>query len=426
MRISKIYAREILDSRSNPTIEVEVETPSGITARAAVPSGASTGKHEAVELRDKDSTRYGGKGVLSAIKSVECVIAPELMGMSVFDQRAIDRAMIALDGTECKSNLGANAMLGTSLAVAKLAAKLLRMPLYRYLGGVNTCVMPVPMMNVINGGSHSDSPIAFQEFMIRPVGAGSFSRALRMGAEVFHALQSVLHKRGLGTAVGDEGGFAPMLNSAEEAIELIMAAILAAGYKAGEDITIGLDCASSEFYSDGVYDYSKFEGAHGKQRSSDEQVAYLEGLVTKYPIDSIEDGMAENDWDGWRKLTECIGERCQLVGDDLFVTNVEFLEKGIKEACGNAILVKLNQIGTLSETLDAIDMAHRNGYKSIISHRSGETEDTTIADIAVAVGSGQIKTGSLSRSERMAKYNQLLRIEEEIGKFAVYGYRSIK
>jgi enolase len=298
--------------------------------------------------------------------------------------------------------------------------------LYRYIGGVNTYIMPVPMMNIINGGSHSDAPIAFQEFMIRPVGAGSFSRALRMGAEVFHALRSVLHKRDLNTAVGDEGGFAPMLNSAEEAIELIIEAISAAGYKPGEDVTIGLDCASSEFYVDGIYDYSKFEGEHGKRRSSDEQVAYLEGLVTKYPIDSIEDGMAENDWDGWRKLTACIGGSCQLVGDDLFVTNVEFLERGIKEKCGNAVLVKLNQIGTLSETLDTIDMAHRNGYKTIISHRSGETEDTTIADIAVAVNSGQIKTGSLSRSERMAKYNQLLRIEEAIGKFAVYGCRNVR
>ena len=426
MRIENIIAREILDSRGFPTIEVDVMLESGVTGRASVPSGASTGENEALELRDGDAARYGGRGTMKAVENVNSIIAPALVGLSAFEQRRIDFRMIELDGTKTKSKLGANAILGVSLAVAKAAAVYLNIPLYRYIGGVNTYIMPVPMMNIINGGSHSDAPIAFQEFMIRPVGAGSFSRALRMGAEVFHALRSVLHKRGLNTAVGDEGGFAPMLNSAEEAIELIIEAISAAGYKPGEDVTIGLDCASSEFYVDGIYDYSKFEGEHGKQRSSDEQVAYLEGLVTKYPIDSIEDGMAENDWDGWRKLTACIGESCQLVGDDLFVTNVEFLERGIKDECGNAVLVKLNQIGTLSETLDTIDMAHRNGYKAIISHRSGETEDTTIADIAVAVNSGQIKTGSLSRSERMAKYNQLLRIEEAIGKFAVYGCRSLR
>ena len=426
MRIENIIAREILDSRGNPTVEVDVLLESGVTGRAPVPSGASTGENEALELRDGDNSRYCGKGTLQAVQNVNTIIGPALVGLSALEQRRIDRRMIELDGTKTKSRLGANAILGVSLAVAKAAAAYLNIPLYRYLGGVNTYVMPVPMMNIINGGSHSDAPIAFQEFMIRPVGAPSFGRALRMGAEVFHALQSVLHKRGLSTAVGDEGGFAPMLKSAEEALDLILAAIDAAGYKAGEDVTIALDCAASEFYHDGIYDYSKFEGEHGKQRSSDEQVAYLEGLVTKYPIDSIEDGMAENDWEGWRKLTECIGERCQLVGDDLFVTNVEFLEQGINQGCGNAVLVKVNQIGTLSQTLDTIEMAHRHGYTTITSHRSGETEDATIADIAVATNSGQIKTGSLSRSDRMAKYNQLLRIEEQLGKLAVYGYRRVK
>ena len=425
MRIEKIVAREILDSRGNPTVEVDVTLESGITGRASVPSGASTGENEALELRDGDKSRYGGKGTLQAVQNVNTIIGPALVGFSVLEQRRIDHRMIALDGTKTKANLGANAILGVSLAVAKAAAAYLNIPLYRYIGGVNTYIMPVPMMNIINGGSHSDAPIAFQEFMIRPVGAGTFSRALRMGAEVFHALKSVLNKRGLSTAVGDEGGFAPVLDSAEEALELILTAIAAAGYEPGKDITIALDCAASEFYKDGVYDYSKFEGYQGKKRSSDEQVAYLEGLVTKYPIDSIEDGMAENDWDGWRKLTECIGERCQLVGDDLFVTNVEFLERGIREKCANAILIKVNQIGTLSETLDAIDMAHRHGYVTVTSHRSGETEDATIADIAVATNSGQIKTGSLSRSDRMAKYNQLLRIEEELGKQAVYGWQRI-
>ena len=425
MRIEKIVAREILDSRGNPTVEVDVTLESGITGRASVPSGASTGENEALELRDGDKSRYGGKGTLQAVQNVNTIIGPALVGFSVLEQRRIDHRMIALDGTKTKANLGANAILGVSLAVAKAAAAYLNIPLYRYIGGVNTYIMPVPMMNIINGGSHSDAPIAFQEFMIRPVGAGTFNRALRMGAEVFHALKSVLNKRGLSTAVGDEGGFAPVLDSAEEALELILTAIAAAGYEPGKDITIALDCAASEFYKDGVYDYSKVEGHQGKKRSSDEQVAYLEGLVTKYPIDSIEDGMAENDWDGWRKLTECIGERCQLVGDDLFVTNVEFLERGIREKCANAILIKVNQIGTLSETLDAIDMAHRHGYVTVTSHRSGETEDATIADIAVATNSGQIKTGSLSRSDRMAKYNQLLRIEEELGKQAVYGWQRI-
>ncbi len=425
MRIEKIIAREILDSRGNPTVEVDVVLESGVTGRASVPSGASTGENEALELRDGDKSRYCGKGTLQAVQNVNNIIGPALVGFSSLEQRRIDHRMIELDGTKSKSNLGANAILGVSLAVAKAAAAYLNTPLYRYIGGVNTYIMPVPMMNIINGGSHSDSPIAFQEFMIRPIGATTFSRALRMGAEVFHALQSVLHKRGLSTAVGDEGGFAPVLDGAEEALDLILTAIAAAGYEAGKDITIALDCASSEFYHDGIYDYSKFEGERGKQRSRDEQVAYLEGLVTKYPIDSIEDGMAENDWDGWRKLTECIGDRCQLVGDDLFVTNVEFLGRGIKERCGNAILIKVNQIGTLSETLDTIDMAHCHGYSTVTSHRSGETEDATIADIAVATNSGQIKTGSLSRSDRMAKYNQLLRIEEELGKQAVYGWHSV-
>lgn len=426
MRIDKITAREILDSRGNPTIEVDVVLESGAMGRAAVPSGASTGENEALELRDGDADRYGGKGTLQAVQNVNTVIAPALKGLSALEQRFIDSRMIELDGTKTKSHLGANAILGVSLAVAKAAAAHLSLPFYRYIGGVNTYVMPVPMMNIINGGSHSDSPIAFQEFMIRPVGARSFSRALRMGAEIFHALQSVLHKRGLSTAVGDEGGFAPMLDGTEQAIELILKAIEVAGYKAGEEVTIALDCAASEFYTDGTYDYSRFEGPHGKRRTSDEQVAYLESLVSAFPIDSIEDGMAENDWDGWRKLTQTIGERCQLVGDDLFVTNVEFLARGIKQKCGNSVLIKVNQIGTLSETLDTIAMAQRNGYTTVTSHRSGETEDATIADIAVATASGQIKTGSLSRSDRMAKYNQLLRIEEELGRQAVYGYAQVR
>ena len=426
MKIAKITGREILDSRGNPTVEVEVVLESGVIGRASVPSGASTGEHEALELRDKDPKRYGGKGVLKAVENVNKVIAPALAGCCVYEQRAIDRKMLALDGTKTKSNLGANAILGVSLAVAKAAANSLNLPLYRYIGGVNTYVMPVPMMNIINGGSHSDAPIAFQEFMIRPVGAPSFREGLRMGAEVFHALKKVLHDRGLSTAVGDEGGFAPSLAGTEDALDSIMAAIRAAGYEPGKDVMIGMDCASSEFYKDGLYDYTIFEGAKGKKRTADEQIAYLEELISKYPIDSIEDGMSENDWAGWKKLTERIGDRCQLVGDDLFVTNVDFLSKGIAEGCGNSILIKVNQIGSLSETLDAIEMAHRHGYTTVTAHRSGETEDATIADIAVATNSGQIKTGSLSRSDRMAKYNQLLRIEEELGDLAVYGYKRIK
>lgn len=426
MRIERITAREILDSRGNPTVEVDVQLESGARGRASVPSGASTGEHEALELRDGDAARYGGKGVLKAVANVNEIIAPALEGMSALDQRRIDRTMIELDGTPTKSKLGANAILGVSLAVAKAAACYLDMPLYRYLGGTNTYVMPVPMMNIINGGSHSDAPIAFQEFMIRPVGASSFREGLRMGAEVFHALKKVLHGRGLSTAVGDEGGFAPALAGTEDALDSIMQAIAAAGYEPGRDVTIGMDCASSEFYRDGVYDYTIFEGVKGSRRTSDEQIAYLEQLISKYPIDSIEDGMSENDWEGWRRLTERIGDRCQLVGDDLFVTNVEFLSRGIAERCGNAILIKVNQIGSLSETMDAIEMAHRHGYATVTSHRSGETEDATIADIAVATNSGQIKTGSLSRSDRMAKYNQLLRIEEELGELAVYGYKRIR
>ena len=426
MKIEKITAREILDSRGNPTVEVDVELESGARGRASVPSGASTGEHEALELRDGDSSRYGGKGTLKAVANVNEVIAPALLGVSALEQRRIDRMMIDLDGTPTKSRVGANAILGVSLAVAKAAANYLGLPLYRYLGGTNTYVMPVPMMNIINGGSHSDAPIAFQEFMIRPVGAPSFREGLRMGAEVFHALKKVLHSRGLSTAVGDEGGFAPALAGTEDALDSIMAAIAAAGYKAGRDVTIGMDCASSEFYRDGVYDYTVFEGEKGCRRTADEQIDYLEQLITKYPIDSIEDGMSENDWEGWRRLTERIGGRCQLVGDDLFVTNVEFLSRGIAEHCANAILIKVNQIGSLSETMDAIEMAHRHGYATVTSHRSGETEDATIADIAVATNSGQIKTGSLSRSDRMAKYNQLLRIEEELGDLAVYGYKRIR
>ena len=426
MRIESIKGREILDSRGNPTVEVEVRLESGITGRASVPSGASTGENEALELRDNDKSRYGGKGVLKAVYNVNNVIAPTLKGWSVLQQRAIDNKMLELDGTKTKSKLGANAILGVSLAVAKAAANYLDIPLYRYIGGVNTYTLPVPMMNIINGGSHSDAPIAFQEFMIRPVGAESFREGLRMGAEVFHALKKVLHDRGLSTAVGDEGGFAPSLDGTEDALDSIISAIKTAGYEPGKDIMIGMDCASSEFYKNGIYDYTIFEGEKGKKRTSDEQIAYLEELINKYPIDSIEDGMSENDWNGWKKLTERIGSRCQLVGDDLFVTNVEFLSKGIEMGCGNSILIKVNQIGSLSETLDAIEMAHRHGYTTVTSHRSGETEDATIADIAVATNSGQIKTGSLSRSDRMAKYNQLLRIEEELGNMAKYGYKRIK
>ncbi|WP_211604727.1 phosphopyruvate hydratase [Porphyromonas gingivalis] len=425
MEIVKIIGREILDSRGNPTVEVDVHLACGIIGRAAVPSGASTGENEAIELRDQDKARYCGKGVLKAVKNVNEVIDPALCGMSVLEQTAIDRKLIELDGTKTKSNLGANAMLGVSLAVAKAAAAYLDIPLYRYIGGSNSYVLPIPMMNIINGGSHSDAPIAFQEFMIRPVGACCFRESLRMGAEVFHALKKVLHDRGLSTAVGDEGGFAPALNGTEDAIESILKAVEAAGYVPGKDITIAMDCASSEFFKDGIYDYTKFEGEKGKKRSIDEQVAYLTELVGKYPIDSIEDGMSENDWEGWKKLTVALGDKVQLVGDDLFVTNVEFLRRGIAEKCGNSILIKVNQIGTLTETLNAIEMAHRHGFTSVTSHRSGETEDTTIADIAVATNSGQIKTGSLSRTDRMAKYNQLLRIEEELGPCAVYGYKKV-
>lgn len=425
MKIEKITGREILDSRGNPTVEVDILLESGVMGRASVPSGASTGENEALELRDGDKKRYGGKGVLKAVENINTIIAPALKGMSALDQIGIDHAMLALDGAKTKSKLGANAILGVSLAVAKAAANYLDIPLYRYIGGTNTYVMPVPMMNIINGGSHSDAPIAFQEFMIRPVGAASFKEGLRMGAEVFHALKKVLHDRGLSTAVGDEGGFAPNLEGTEDALNSIIAAIKAAGYEPGKDVMIGMDCASSEFYKDGIYDYTKFEGEKGVKRTSDEQVDYLEKLINEYPIDSIEDGMSENDWAGWKKLTDRIGNHCQLVGDDLFVTNVEFLSRGIKEGCGNSILIKVNQIGSLTETLNAIEMAHRHGYTTVTSHRSGETEDATIADIAVATNSGQIKTGSLSRSDRMAKYNQLLRIEEELGDRAVYGYKRI-
>ncbi len=426
MKIIEVKGREILDSRGNPTIEVDVTLENGIKGRASVPSGASTGEHEALELRDHDRSRYGGKGVQKAVKHIHQEIAPAIEGMCVFDQRGIDHRMLELDGTSTKSRLGANAILGVSLAVAKAAALSLHLPLYRYIGGCNTYILPVPMMNIINGGSHSDAPIAFQEFMIRPVGATSFHEGLRMGAEVFHELKNVLKARNLSTAVGDEGGFAPSLNGTEDALNCILMAINAAGYEPQKDITIGLDCASSEFYCDGIYDYTKFEGLNAAIRTSYEQVNYLEELCQKYPIDSIEDGMAENDWEGWKMLTERIGHRCQLVGDDLFVTNVKFLSRGIQEGCGNSILIKVNQIGTLTETLDAIDLAHRHGYTCIISHRSGETEDTTIADIAVATNSGQIKTGSLSRSDRTTKYNQLLRIEEELGSKAVYGFKKMK
>lgn len=429
-QIVSVHAREILDSRGNPTLEVEVLTASGAFGRAAVPSGASTGENEALELRDGDKGRYLGKGVLKAVQNVNETIAKEILGMLATDQVGVDKAMLALDGTPTKSNLGANAILGVSLAVAKAAANYMGLPLYRYIGGTNTKTLPVPMMNIINGGSHSDSPIAFQEFMIRPVGATSFREGLRMGAEVFHSLKKVLHDRGLSTAVGDEGGFAPTLKGTEDALESIIEAIKKAGYKPGRkeeggEVSIALDCASSEFCTNGVYDYSKFEGPSGVKRTSAEQAAYLEELVAKYPIDSIEDGMDENDWAGWKLLTDKIGDKCQLVGDDLFVTNVEFLKKGIEMGCGNSILIKVNQIGSLTETLDAIEMAHRAGYTSVTSHRSGETEDSTIADIAVATNSGQIKTGSLSRSDRMAKYNQLLRIEEELGDEAIYGYTKI-
>ncbi len=430
MLISKVVGREILDSRGNPTVEVEVTLESGFVGRAAVPSGASTGENEAIELRDGDKKRYLGKGVLKAVANVNTVIADAVVGMSALNQVALDHALIALDGTKTKSNLGANAILGVSLATAKAAAAYLEMPLYRYIGGVNARTLPVPMMNIINGGSHSDAPIAFQEFMIRPIGASSFREALRMGAEVFHSLKKVLHDRGLSVAVGDEGGFAPKLDGTEDALNSIILAIKNAGYKPGRaedggEISIGLDCAASEFYKDGIYNYAKFEGANGAKRNSKEQVEFLASLVANFPIDSIEDGCSENDWDGWVLQTEVLGDKCQLVGDDLFVTNVEYLKKGIELGAANSILIKVNQIGTLTETLDAIEMAHRAGYTSVTSHRSGETEDATIADISVATNSGQIKTGSLSRSDRMAKYNQLLRIEEELGASAIYGYHKV-
>ena len=435
MYIEKIHAREILDSRGNPTVEVEVTTECGVIGRASVPSGASTGEHEALELRDGAKQRYGGKGVQKAVANVKEKIAPALVGMSVLEQRAIDNKMIALDGTKTKSNLGANAILGVSLAVAHTAANYLNIPLYRYIGGTNTYVLPVPMMNIINGGAHSDAPIAFQEFMIRPVGAPSEKEAIRMGAEVFHALQKLLKKRGLSTAVGDEGGFAPKFDGIEDALDSIIQAIKDAGYEPGKDVKIAMDCAASEFafVENGkyFYDYKQLKSGmpkdpNGKKLSDDEQIAYLKELVEKYPIDSIEDGLDENDWEGWVKLTKAIGDKVQLVGDDLFVTNVRFLEKGIAMGAGNAILIKVNQIGSLSETLDAIEMAHRHAYNTVTSHRSGETEDTTISDIAVATNSGQIKTGSLSRTDRMAKYNQLIRIEEELGEQAVYGYKKIR
>jgi enolase len=419
--IESVFARQILDSRGNPTVEVDVITESGIMGRAAVPSGASTGEHEAHELRDGDKSKYLGKGVLKAVQNVNELIAPEILGYSVFDQKIIDQTMIDLDGTVNKSKLGANAILGVSLAIAKAAADESSQPLFRYLGGVNAHLLPVPMMNIINGGSHSDAPIAFQEFMIRPIGASSFSEALRMGAEIFHHLKSILKSKGLSTAVGDEGGFAPsFVGGTEEALESVLKAITAAGYKAGEEITIAMDCAASEFYEEGNYNYAKFEGKNGKVRTSAEQVTYLTSLIDKYPIDSIEDGMDENDWEGWKILTKAIGDRCQLVGDDLLVTNVDYLQRAIDEKCANSILIKVNQIGTLSETFAAIEMAHKAGWTAIVSHRSGETEDNTIADIAVALNTGQIKTGSLSRSDRMAKYNQLLRIEEELDDSAVY------
>ena len=425
MKIEKIHAREILDSRGNPTVEVEVTLENGVMGRASVPSGASTGENEALELRDGDKNRFGGKGVTKAVDNVNNIIAPALKGDCVLNQRAIDYKMLALDGTPTKSKLG---------AVAQTAAKALNIPLYRYIGGANTYVLPVPMMNIINGGAHSDAPIAFQEFMIRPVGAPSEREAIRMGAEVFHALAKLLKKRGLSTAVGDEGGFAPALNGIEDALESICQAIKDAGYEPGKDVKIAMDCAASEFATcengEWFYDYRQLKNGmpkdpNGKKLTAEEQIKYLEELITKYPIDSIEDGLDENDWDNWVKLTAAIGDRCQLVGDDLFVTNVKFLQKGISMGAANSILIKVNQIGSLTETLEAIEMAHRHGYTTVTSHRSGETEDTTIADIAVATNSGQIKTGSMSRTDRMAKYNQLIRIEEELGDIAQYGYNRI-
>jgi len=435
MQIIEVFGREILDSRGNPTIEVEVTLDSGVVGVAAVPSGASTGENEALELRDGGS-RYCGKGVLQAVKNVNEVIAPAVVGMMATDQRAIDKTMIDLDGTPTKSKLGANAILGVSLAVAKAAALELGLPLYRYLGGTNAYVLPVPMMNIINGGAHSDAPIAFQEFMIRPVGAPNEAEAVRMGAEVFHALQKVLKARGLSTAVGDEGGFAPKLKGIDDALDCIIEAIKKAGFEPGKDIKIAMDCAASEFCFKGedgkfYYDYKQLKDGkkkdpRGRKLTTDQQINYLKQLITKYPIDSIEDGLSEEDWEGWVKLTKAIGDRCQLVGDDLFVTNVKYLQKGIEMGAGNSILIKVNQIGSLTETLDAIEMAHRHGYTTVTSHRSGETEDTTIADIAVATNSGQIKTGSLSRTDRIAKYNRLMRIEIELGDEARYGYTKLR
>ena len=435
MKIQKIHAREILDSRGNPTVEVDVVLENGVLGRAAVPSGASTGENEALELRDGDKNRYLGKGTLKAVENVNTVIAPALQGDCVFDQRALDYKMLALDGTPTKSKLGANAILGVSLAAAKAAANALGLPLYRYIGGCNTYTMPVPMMNIINGGSHSDAPIAFQEFMIRPVSAPSIREAVRVGAEVFHNLAKLLKARGLSTAVGDEGGFAPALDGIEDALQIICDAIKAAGYEPGKDVKIAMDCAASEFAvqenGEWFYDYKQLKNGkkkdpNGKKLSADEQIAFLEHLIDTYPIDSIEDGLDENDWENWVKLTEKVGKKCQLVGDDLFVTNTKFLQKGIEMGAANSILIKVNQIGSLTETLEAIEMAHRHGYTTVTSHRSGETEDATIADIAVATNSGQIKTGSLSRTDRMAKYNQLIRIEEELGATSRYAYKKLK
>ena len=435
MRIEKVHAREILDSRGNPTVECEVTLENGVMGRAAVPSGASTGENEALELRDGDKGRYLGKGVQKAVDNVNNIIAPALKGDCVFNQRGLDMKMLELDGTPTKSKLGANAILSVSLAAAQAAAKALNIPLYRYIGGCNSYTMPLPMMNIVNGGAHSDAPIAYQEFMIGPVGATSIKEAVRMGAEVFHNLAKLLKARGLSTAVGDEGGFAPNFNGIEDALDTIMEAIKAAGYEPGKDVKIAMDCAASEFAvcEDGkwFYDYRQLKNGkkkdpNGKKLSADEQIAYLEELINKYPIYSIEDGLDENDWENWVKLTEKVGDKCQLVGDDLFVTNVKFLQKGIQMGAGNSILIKVNQIGSLTETLDAIEMAHRHGYTTVTSHRSGETEDTTIADIAVATNSGQIKTGSLSRTDRMAKYNQLIRIEEELGKTSAYKYAKLK
>ena len=417
--ILDIHARQIFDSRGNPTVEVDVITENGVMGRAAVPSGASTGEHEAVELRDGGDD-YMGKGVLKAVENVNEIIAKEVIGYSVFEQNTIDQIMIELDGTPNKAKLGANAILGVSLAAAKAAANELNQPLYRYIGGVSANTLPVPMMNIVNGGSHSDAPIAFQEFMVMPVKAKNFSHALKMGSEIFHNLKKLLHDRGLNTAVGDEGGFAPTFEGTEDALDTIIEAISKAGYKAGDDVMLALDCAAAEFYKDGKYDYTLFEGDKGVVRTSEQQADYIAELASKYPIISIEDGMDENDWDGWKYLTEKIGDKVQLVGDDLFVTNVERLEKGINNDIANSILIKVNQIGTLTETIAAVNMAHNAGYTSVMSHRSGETEDNTIADLAVALNTGQIKTGSASRSDRMAKYNQLLRIEEELHSTAYY------